>query len=133
MGVNADTPLPSWREGATRDAILAFLDDLEHVPVEDRVAYVDNDGTMWCEKPSYVQFDFFLDALRQRAGENPFLRDRSEFAAVLDGDMAAVGEIGLAKVAAALAALFDGQTPDEFDAAVDDFLDRYRHPTSAPA
>ena len=50
-------PLPSWRSGATRDAILAFLDDLDHVPVEERVAYVDNDGTMWCEKPTYVQFD----------------------------------------------------------------------------
>jgi hypothetical protein len=43
--------------------------------------------------------------------------------------MAAVGEIGLAKVAGALAALFDGQTPDQFGAAVDGFLDRYRHPT----
>jgi phosphoglycolate phosphatase-like HAD superfamily hydrolase len=122
-------PLPSWRPGATRDSILAFLDDLDHVPVDERVAYLDNDGTMWCEKPSYVQFDFFLDALRQRVAEDPSLRERSELVAVLDGDMAAIGEIGLAKVAGALAALFDGQTPGEFDAAVDDFLDRYRHPT----
>jgi phosphoserine phosphatase len=43
--------------------------------------------------------------------------------------MGAIGEIGLAKVAGALAALFDGQTPAEFDAAVEDFLDRYRHRT----
>jgi phosphoserine phosphatase len=43
--------------------------------------------------------------------------------------MAAVGEIGLAKVAGALAALFDGETPEEFGAAVDDFLTRYRHRT----
>ncbi len=123
------TPLPSWRPGATRDAILTFLADLDHVPVDDRVAYIDNDGTMWCEKPTYVQFDFFVDALRQRAGVDPSLRKRPEFAAVLDGDMAAVGEIGLAKVSGALAALFDQQTPAEFDAAVDDFLNRYRHPT----
>lgn len=123
------SPLPSWRPGATRDAILAFLDDLDDVPVDERVAYVDNDGTMWCEKPTYVQFDFFLDALQQRVRDDPSLRDRPEFAAVLDGDMAAIGEIGLAKVAGALAALFDRQTPDTFDAAVDDFLDRYRHPT----
>lgn len=121
--------LPSWRPGPTRDAILAFLDGIGDVPVEERVAYIDNDGTMWCEKPSYVQLDFFVDALQQRAAADPSLKDRPEFAAVLSGDMAAVGEIGLAKVAGALTALFDGQTPEEFGAAVDDFLDRYRHRT----
>jgi phosphoserine phosphatase len=121
--------LPSWRPGATRDAVLAFLDDLDSVPIDARVAYVDNDGTMWCEKPTYVQLDFFVDALQQRVADEPALGDRPEFAAVLSGDMAAIGEIGLAKVAGALAALFDGQTPEEFGAAVDDFLGRYRHRT----
>ena len=121
--------LPSWRDGATRDAILGFLERSADVLVADRVAYVDNDGTMWCEKPTYVQFEFFVDALQQRVAETPSLRDRPEFGAVLDGDMAAIGEIGLAKVAGALAALFDGQTPDEFAAAVHDFLGRFRHRT----
>jgi phosphoserine phosphatase len=123
--------LPSWRPGATRDAILAFLDGIGDVPVDERVAYLDNDGTMWCEKPTYVQFDFFVDALRQRTADDPALADRPEFAAVLSGDMAAIGEIGLAKVAGALAALFDGQTPEQFGAAVHDFLGRYRHRTLA--
>ena len=121
--------LPSWRAGATRDRLLAFLDNLADVPIDERVAYIDNDGTMWCEKPSYVQLDFFVDALRQRVAAEPTLVDRPEFAAVLSGDMAAIGELGLAKVAGALAALFDGQTPDQFAVAVDAFLDHYRHPT----
>jgi phosphoserine phosphatase len=121
--------LPSWRPGATRDAILAFLDRSSDVPVDERVAYLDNDGTMWCEKPTYVQLDFFVDALQQRTAHDPSLADRPEFAAVLSGDMAAVGEIGLAKVAGALAALFDGQTPEQFGAAVDAFAGRYRHRT----
>jgi phosphoserine phosphatase len=121
--------LPSWRRGPTRDAILSFLDRSSDVPIDERVAYLDNDGTTWCEKPTYVQFDFFVDALRQRTEHDPSLADRPEFAAVLSGDMAAIGEIGLAKVAGALAALFDGQTPEQFGAAVDDFLDRYRHRT----
>jgi phosphoserine phosphatase len=121
--------LPSWRPGPTRDAILAFLDRSGDVPVSERVAYIDNDGTMWCEKPTYVQLDFFLDALRRRTEHDPSLAERPEFAAVLSGDMAAVGEIGLAKVAGALAALFDGQTPEQFGAAVDEFVGRYRHRT----
>jgi hypothetical protein len=121
--------LPSWRAGRTRDAILTFIDGADDVPVDERVAYLDNDGTMWCERPGYVQLDFFVDALRQRTAEDPSLAQRPEFAAVLSGDMAAVGEIGIAKVAGALTALFDGETPQEFGATVDDFLERYRHPT----
>lgn len=124
-----DGLLPSWRPGETRDAILSFLDRSEEVPASERVAYIDNDGTMWCERPTYVQLDFFVDSLQERTREDPSLADRPEFAAVLAGDMAAVGEIGLAKVAGALAALFDGETPEQFDTAVDGFLDRYRHRT----
>lgn len=121
--------LASWRPGPTRDAILSFLDAIDDVPVDERVAYVDNDGTMWCEKPTYVQLDFFVDALQQRVQVDPSLTERPEFAAVLSGDMAKIAEIGLAQVAGALAALFDGQTPEEFASAVEDFLSRYRHRT----
>ncbi|MGD2042268.1 MAG: haloacid dehalogenase-like hydrolase, partial [Acidimicrobiia bacterium] len=55
--------LPSWRPGATRDAILRFLDSAGDIPVDERVACFDNDGTLWCEKPTYIQFDFFVDAM----------------------------------------------------------------------
>ena len=122
--------LPSWRPGPTRDALIAFLDRLDEVPVDQRVAYFDNDGTMWCEKPTYVQLDFFVDALKRRVADDSSLARRPEFAAVLAGDMAEIGKIGLVKVAGALAALYDGMTPDEFAADVDDFLERYRHPTT---
>src|SRR5262245_34246692 len=96
--------LPSWRNGAARDAILSFLDGVDRGPADERVAYIDNAGTMWCEKPSYVQLDFFVDALQQRVTDDPSIADRPEFAAVLAGDMTAIGEIGLARVAGALAA-----------------------------
>jgi hypothetical protein len=121
--------LPSWRPGAARDALVEFLDRSRDIPVDDRVAYLDNDGTMWCEKPTYVQFDFFVDALHQRVAADPSLAERPEFAAILEGDLVRIGELGLARVASALAALFDGDTPLEFGAAVDDFIDRYRHRT----
>lgn len=122
--------LPSWRPGPTRDAIVEFLDGIGRVPVDERVAYVDNDGTLWCERPSYVQFDFFADALRSNVERHPHLADEPAFAAVLTGDMEAIGRIGIADVAGALAAMFDGWTPEAFAAAVDDFASRYRHPTT---
>jgi hypothetical protein len=50
MGCN--DPLLSWRPGSTRNALQAVLAAAEKVPVVDRVAYFDNDGTLWCERPS---------------------------------------------------------------------------------
>ena len=50
------------------------------VDPRDRVACFDNDGTLWCERPGYVQLDFFVDALRSRA-DDPALAAVPEFAA----------------------------------------------------
>ena len=121
--------LPSWRPGATRDALLAFLERAATVPVEDRVAYFDNDGTLWCERPTYVQYDFFVDVLRQRVAEDPGVAERAEFAALLGGDPAAIEALGLPRIAAALAGLFEGQTPQEFAAVVQEFMARAQHRT----
>jgi phosphoserine phosphatase len=124
-----DRALPSWRPGSTRNAIEAFLAAAEEVPVTDRVAYFDNDGTLWCERPSYVQLDFFLDALRTRVHDDPSIGERAEFAALLGGDRSAVAGIGLERIALALAGLFEGMTPEEFAAAAREFMDRAVHPT----
>lgn len=121
--------LPSWRPGRTRDAIVGFLAAAEALPVEARVAAFDADGTLWCEKPTYVQFDFFEDAIRRRALEDPALLERPEFKAVLDLDMAAIGELGLERVALAVVGLFAGIEPAVFTAAARDFMARARHRT----
>src|SRR5882672_6944241 len=121
--------LPSWRPGRTRDALEEFLAAADGVPVADRVAYFDNDGTLWCERPSYVQLDFFLDALRRRVTADPSTAERAEFAALLSGDRAAVAGIGLERIALALAGLFDGLTPQEFTSAAREFMARATHAT----
>jgi phosphoserine phosphatase len=121
--------LPSWRPGSTRDAVVGFLDASESIPLDQRVAAFDNDGTLWCEKPTYVQYDFFEDALRAAAAEDPTLRERPEYAAILEGDQAAMGELGLERVALALGELFVGERPEEFTARVREFMGRARHRT----
>jgi phosphoserine phosphatase len=127
--MESDDPLPSWRPGGTRDALETFLAAAEEVPVADRVAYFDNDGTLWCERPSYVQLDFFLDALRRHVAADPSIGERAEFAALLSGDQAAVAGIGLERIALALAGLFEGLTPEEFAAAAREFMSGAAHPT----
>lgn len=121
--------LPSWRAGPTRDAIMTFLDDAASLPPAERVACFDNDGTMWCERPTYVQFDFFVDALTTRIVEDPSLSDRPEYAAILSGDAAAIGEIGLERIAMALTSLFEGMAPQDFTARARDFMARATHRT----
>lgn len=124
-----DDRLPSWRPGATRDAVVAFLDAAQSVPLEQRVACFDNDGTLWCERPTYVQYDFFVDALRGAVEADHGLAEVSEFAALLAGDRAAIGEIGLERIALALTGLFEGKSPEQFIADVREFMGRAQHPT----
>ena len=122
-------PLPSWRPGRTRDALTELLGAATSIPREERVAYFDNDGTLWSERPTYVQYEFYVDALRQRVRDDPALADEAEFRAVLAGDVAAVGEIGLERVALALAGLFQGLDPGSFTREVRTFFRSGTHPT----
>lgn len=121
--------LPSWRPGPTRDAIVGFLEAAEELPIEQRLAVFDHDGTLWCERPMYAQYAFFAHALRHAVQSDPVLAYRDEFAAVLEDDAVAIGEIGLARVAMALVGLFNGQTPEAFAAAAREFLASSRHAT----
>ena len=75
MTTPADDPLPSWRPGAAKTAILDFLAAARDVPVAERVAMFDNDGTLWCEKPQYLQLLFMLDELQRAAGRRSVDRD----------------------------------------------------------
>ena len=68
--------LGSWRDGATRAAILSFVRSVsqggpDFVPPADRIATFDNDGTLWCEKPIPIQLDFILRRLEAMAEEQP--------------------------------------------------------------
>ena len=70
-------PLPSWREGTSKQAILEFVErttsdgSSDVVPPPERVAVFDNDGTLWCEKPMPIQLDFILRRLAVMAGQDP--------------------------------------------------------------
>ncbi len=119
--------LPSWRPGATRESVLSFLDAARDVPVEDRFACFDNDGTLWCERPSYLQFDFFIHELKEATSADPVLADKPEFAALINHDKEAQGDLGLARIAMALAGLFEGLTPEEFTQKVRSFMNRAVH------
>jgi phosphoserine phosphatase len=122
-------PLPSWAPGRTRDQLTGFLDAADAVPADRRVAVIDNDGTLWCERPNYAQLDFMIWTLRSAAAADSSLQQRPEFGALLSGDKAAIADIGLPRLAHALAELNAGIEPEAFAGLVRDFLTTHDHPT----
>ncbi len=90
----SDPVLPSWRDGATRESIIAFLDRVDEIPPRDRVAVFDNDGTMWAEKPNYAQRDFMILELEAAVAARPDLADVPAYRALIDHDMKAIAQLG---------------------------------------
>jgi phosphoserine phosphatase len=88
----AADPLPSWNEGNTKQRIVEFVEAVtnessaRHVPASERIAVFDNDGTLWCEKPLYVQLQFAIDRVREMASDDPQWESEPLFQAILDGD-----------------------------------------------
>jgi hypothetical protein len=128
-------PLPSWRDGAPKRAILDFVrrvtdpESPDRVPEAERVAVFDNDGTLWPEYPIPFQAAFALDRLRDRARAEPALGEDPAVKALFAGDLPALlaGERheGLHRV---LGLTHAGDTVEAFDVAVADWLATARHP-----
>ncbi len=99
--------LPSWNDTAARKAIVAFVERVtkagspDFVPVAERIATFDNDGTLWAEQPMYFQFLFALDRVKALAPQHPEWKDKEPFASLLKGDVKgalAGGEPAIAQI-----------------------------------
>ncbi len=86
-------PLPSWNEGVSKQGITHFVNEVttsggpNFVPLAERIAVFDNDGTLWSEQPMYVQLVFALDRVKTLAPMHPEWKDNQPFKAVLEGDL----------------------------------------------
>ena len=127
-------PLPSWNEGTSKKAIIEFVARItkkggaDFVPIAERIATFDNDGTLWSEQPIYVQFAFMFDRVKALAPQHPEWKTQQAFKAVLDGDMKALGDAGEKGLLELLLATHTGMTTDEFAQTVTDWLATAKHP-----
>jgi len=128
-------PLPSWSDGAPKQAVIDFIGRVtreggpDFVAVEERIATFDNDGTLWAEQPIYFQFAFALDEVKRLAPRFPEWKDKEPFRSVIAGDLRALltaGEKDLLKI---MSVTHTGMTTAEFTKAVSDWLATARHPT----
>jgi phosphoserine phosphatase len=125
--------LSSWREGEPKSTILEFVDRVTSpgsglVPPIERVAVFDNDGTLWCERPTYVQAYFILERLKELAAADPGLAERPVVRDLLAGDIAAALDRGPAELASVLLRTHEGLTAEEFAAEATGWLARAKHP-----
>ena len=132
---HAADPLPSWRNGPAKQFIISFIHKTtqpgspDFVPIEDRIAVFDNDGTLWSEQPNYVQLVFAIDRVKELAPQHPEWRVTQPFQGVLEGDLQTLrqqGEHGLLKL---ITATHAGMSTTDYSKIVSDWLSTAVHPT----
>ncbi len=130
----ASDPLPSWNKGDAKAAIMKFVEAVttdgskSFVPVAERIAVFDNDGTLWSEKPVYFQLLFAMDRVKAEAPKHPEWKNEQPFKAVLEGDMAALAAAGEKGLLQLVMATHGNMTTDEFARVVDEWITTARHP-----
>ncbi|MGL4402014.1 MAG: HAD family hydrolase [Luteolibacter sp.] len=132
-------PLPSWNDTAPKKAIVTFVEKVtkegsaDFVPVPERIATFDNDGTLWSEQPMYFQAFFVFDQIKKMAPQHPEWKDEGPFASVLRDDMKTALAGGEKALVAMMAATHSGMTTEEFEKSVTAWLATAKHPVSGRA
>jgi hypothetical protein len=91
-GTQAAEPLPSWNDGPAKSAITAFVARVtqaggaDFVPVVERIAVFDNDGTLWTEQPVYVQAAFAVDRIKALADKHPEWKEKQPYKGILENE-----------------------------------------------
>jgi phosphoserine phosphatase len=134
LGHAQGDPLPSWNDGPPKQSILSFVAAVsregspDFVPAPQRIATFDNDGTLWCEQPMYVQLAFALDRVKALSDQHPEWTDKQPFKAVLENDMAALEQAGYRGLVELVMATHAGMSTEDFEKICVGWLKTARHP-----
>lgn len=126
-------PLPSWHDGAVKRSITEFVARVttqgpDFVPVPERIAVFDNDGTLWMEQPVYFQLGFAIDRIKTLAPQHPEWKDKQPFKGLIEGDLKAALATGQKGILEVVAATHAGMTTDDFNRIVAEWTRSARHP-----
>ncbi|MGD9507764.1 MAG: HAD family hydrolase [Geminicoccaceae bacterium] len=127
-------PLPSWNDGAAKQAIVEFVDATtaagspDYVAPEERLATFDQDGTLWVEHPIYSQVVFALDRVVALASEHPEWKDQEPFKTVLSGDRAAIAKLSLRDLEEIVFATHTGTSVEAFTKIAADWAGKAEDP-----
>ena len=127
-------PLPSWNDGAAKQAIIEFVKATttegspKFVPPAERIATFDQDGTLWVEHPIYTQVVYCLDRVPAVVKAKPALAKVEPFKTVLSGNREAIAKLSMNDLVKILAATLSGMTVDEFTAEAKAWLESAKDP-----
>jgi len=130
----AGDPLPSWKDGAAKDAVVQFVRKTtvaggpEFVPASERIATFDQDGTLWVEQPLYAQVEFALERVKDVVRARPALANEEPFKTVLSGDRAAMSRLTEEDLVKIVGASQAGLTLEAFRDVVKGWAATAKHP-----
>ena len=124
----ATDPLPSWNDGPTKQAILEFVENAESIPVEDRIATFDQDGTLWVEQPVYTQMLFAIESIKDLASQHPVWKEQEPFKWIIEGRTEKFKDFTHSDIKAIIVATHAGMTVEEYTQRVKKWLETARHP-----
>jgi phosphoglycolate phosphatase-like HAD superfamily hydrolase len=126
--------LPSWNAGPAKDAIVKFVQATtdaaspDFVPVAERIATFDQDGTLWVEHPIYTQLVYCFNRVPALVKAKPELAEVEPFRTVLTGDLEAIASLGLEPLVKVIAATLTGMDVDTFRDEVAKWIAEARDP-----
>ena len=134
--MNGNELLPSWSQGAAKSAVLEFVESVSrpgasYVPPAERIATFDNDGTLWCEKPQYVQADFVFRRWKQMVEADPAKAREQPYKALVENDQAWLKNLldHVPDLVKGVTEAYEGITVEAFEQAVWEFFATATHPT----
>src|SRR3979411_136828 len=136
--------LENWIDGPTKSASVGLVGRVrpegspDYVAPQARIAVFDNDGTLWCEKPMYIQLDFIVRRLAEKAGEDSTLATQQPYQAALRSDLNWFGaaitkhyqgdDTDLKALAGGVLLLHESMTVEDHAALIARFFARAKHP-----
>jgi hypothetical protein len=134
VSAQSQDPLPSWNEGAAKKAIVDFVQTTTEpssrnfVPVAERIATFDQDGTLWVEHPMYTQVVYCLERVPAVVKAKPDLANVEPFKTVMSGNRAEIAKLSMDDVMKILAATLTGMSVDKFEIEAHKWLAAARDP-----
>lgn len=135
LSLHATDTLPSWNEGASKQAIISYVSTVtkegteDFIPIKDRIVVFDNDGTLWSERPLYFQLYFAMDRVKMLVPQHPEWKTTEPFKSVLENDINGVMKSGEHGMLALVNATHSGMDVETFKTEVKNWLKTAKHPT----
>ncbi len=126
--------LSSWNDRENKKALIRFVERVttkgspDFVPVPERIAVFDNDGTLWAEQPTVIEGFFAFDSITEMVAKNPAMKDEQPFKAFLEHDLKTIHALGKQGIVEFVFKSHEAETQEDFNKITTDWFSSAKHP-----